>query len=42
MGVHGSRGPLGGVFKEPNDITHVGYQFYSDFRTEKEYRINTP
>jgi hypothetical protein len=38
----GPEAPLVGVFKEPNDITHVGYQFYSDFRTEKEYRINTP
>jgi hypothetical protein len=43
MGVQGSRGPLGegGVSKETEDIAHVGYQFYSDFRTEKEYTINT-
>ena len=26
--------------KEPNDIRHVGYQFYSDFRNENEYRVN--
>jgi hypothetical protein len=42
MEVPGSRGPLLGVFKEPNDARHVGYQFYSDFSTEKKYRINTP
>jgi hypothetical protein len=41
-GSMGPEAPLVGVFKEPNYITHVGYQFYSDFRTEKEYRINTP
>ena len=26
--------------KEPNDIRHVGNQFYSDFRTENKYRVN--
>ena len=30
------------VSKEPEDIGHVGYQFYSDFCTENEYRVNNP
>ena len=38
----GVQGPPWEVSKEPNDIRHVGYQFYSDFSTENEYRVNTP
>ena len=46
MGFQGSKAPLvgvggGGVFKEPKDITHVGCQFNSDFRTENKYRVTT-
>jgi hypothetical protein len=29
------------VSKEHNDIGHDGYQFYSDFSTENEYRVKT-
>ena len=36
MGVQGF--PLK-VSKEFNDITHVGYQFYSIFRNENESRV---
>ena len=42
-GLHGgSSGPLWGVSEEPNDISHVGYQFYSNFSSENVYRVNTP
>ncbi len=30
------------VHEEPNYVMHVGYQFYSDFSTENEYRVKTP
>ena len=40
MGVQGPP-QLWGVSEEPNDIRHVGYQFYSVFRTENEYRVKT-
>ena len=29
------------VHEEPNYVMHVGYQFYSDFSTENEYRVKT-
>jgi hypothetical protein len=36
----GPEAPLGGgVSKEPNDIRHFGYQFYSDFSTENKNRV---
>jgi hypothetical protein len=33
---------LWGVSEEPNDIRHVGYQFYSVFSTENKYRVAIP
>ena len=33
-----NRGPER-VSGKPNDIRHVGYQFYSDFSTENKYRV---
>ena len=30
------------VSGEPNDIRHVGYQFYSIFSTENKYRVKAP
>ena len=41
MGVLGPVAPWQ-VSKESEDIGHVGYQFYSDFCTEDEYRVNNP
>ena len=46
MGDPGFRGPrvMGTpweVFKESYDIRHVGYQFYSVFCTENEYKVKT-
>ena len=42
MGVPGSGPPWPWeVSKEPNDIRHVGYQFYSVFCTENESRVAT-
>jgi hypothetical protein len=42
MGVPGSGPPWPWeVSKEPNDIRHVGYQFYSVFCTENEYKVKT-
>ena len=35
------QGPPWEVSKEPNDIRHVGYQFYSVFSTENESRVDT-
>jgi hypothetical protein len=35
------QGPPWEVSKEPNDIRHVGYQFYSVFCTENESRVAT-
>ena len=37
----GVRGPPWKVSKEFNDITLVGYQFYSVFSTENESRVDT-
>ena len=35
--------PLGGFQRTyVMNIRHVGYQFYSDFSSENEYRVNTP
>ena len=37
----GVPGPPWKVFKESNDIGHVGYQFYLVFSTENESRVVT-
>jgi hypothetical protein len=38
----GSPRGLERVSGEPNDIRHVGYQFYTDFSTENKYRVKAP
>ena len=37
----GVQGPMG-VYEEPNDTRHIGYQFHSFFCTENEYKVVQP
>ena len=38
--THGGPGPPWEVSKEHNNIRHIGYQFYSVFSTENEFRVD--
>ena len=40
VGNGGLRGPPLGVFKEPKDIRHVGYQLFTGFNGKNEYKVN--